>query len=213
MSARAISLVVERRSPKPLVVVRFLHRPQNMNIVYHASKIQGLKHIEPRISTHGHEWVYATKKKEESVMYLGIGYDLIIATGSYNGQLGIIERFEGALDYAYLNQKGSIYKLDGVSFKEDLTSYTLEVVADGPQFVLDEEKIENALDLILQLELEEKIKIYRYPDLPEYIPADKSDLIEKYKNAKDSLIRRGKWEGVLFDMKKFHPEIAVNFLD
>lgn len=184
-----------------------------MNIVYHASKLQGLKIIEPRISTHDHEWIYATKKKEESMMYLGIGYDLIIATGSYNGQLEIIERFEGALEHAYLNQKGSIYRLNGSLFKKGLTSYSMEVVAEGPQEVLEEERIENAMDSILQLEQEGMIKIYRYPLLPKYIPEDKTDLIEKYRQAKDSLIKRGKWEIVLNDMEKFHPEIVINFLD
>lgn len=178
-----------------------------MNYVYHASRKQGLTIIEPNISTHDKSWVYATKNREESLMHLGRGDDLIIQKGAINDQLYIAERFEGALEYAYGEQSGSVYTLEGASFYEGKTSYQLEVVSEDVCRVVSEEKIDNILDEILRAEEDRIIKIFRYPDLPKFVPLDKSDLVEQYRNSRESLVRRGRWESVISKIKEFHPEL------
>lgn len=208
---RAISLVVEQRSPKLLARVRFLHRPHNFNLymkyVYHSSKIQDLKKIEPRVSTHGSSWVYAMEKPEYSLMFLGNHSDLINQTGFDNGIPYIAERFDGALEYAYKNKTGSIYTLDGTDFKSGSTTFSREFVCEHTCEVIKEIKIENALKEILNLEAEGEIKIYRYPILPPWIPEDKSDLIEK-------VIEWSKFpeSTVLETVKQFHPDILQKIL-
>ena len=68
-------------------------------------------------------------------------------------------------------------------------------------------KIENALDRILELETQGKIILYRYPNLPPWLKADKSDIIEDYiERAKSSK------NNVLEQIKKFHPDIYDDFV-
>ena len=94
-----------------------------MKYVYHSSKNQGLKDIEPRVSTHGISWVYAMKKPEYCIMFIGNNSDLINQTGFTNGVPYIVERFEGSLEYAYKGKSGSIYTLDGIDFKNNVTTF------------------------------------------------------------------------------------------
>ena len=175
---------------------------KNMNYVYHSSKTPGLKIIEPRVSTHGNSWIYAMEKPEDCLMFLGNHGDTINQTGFTNEVPYIAERFNGAFQYAYKDKTGSIYTLDGLDFKVGMTTFTHEFVCDHSCKVIEEKKIENALKDILQLELEGKIKIYRYPDLPSWIPADKSDLVEK-------VVEWAQTPGstIMEAVKKFHPDI------
>lgn len=173
-----------------------------MKYLYHSSKIQWLKTIEPRVSTHGNCWVYAMEKPEYCLMFLGNHSDIINQTGFIDGIPYIVERFEGSLEYAFKNKIGSIYTLEGTDFKAGMTTFNRELVCDHSCVVLEEQKIEDALKDILQLEIEGKIKIYRYPNLPSWMPADKSDLIEK-------VVEWAKKPGsiILETVKEFHPDI------
>ena len=173
-----------------------------MEYVYHSSKIQDLKTIEPNISTHGKSWVYAMRKPEYCLMFIGSHGDLINQTGFFNDMPHIVERFEGALEYTYKNQSGSIYTLDATDFKSRQTSFSAEMICEHACTVVSEEKIENALISILSLESEGKLIIYKYPNIPEWMPNDKSDLVEKVVE----------WVGVhgisvLESVEKFHPDI------
>lgn len=174
-----------------------------MNHVYHASKVQGLKTIEPRVSTHGQSWVYAFSKSEDCLMILGPGGDLINQIGFHNGMRYIAERFAGALEYVYKNASGSIYALDETDFKTDQTDFKAEVVCDHECAVIEETKIDNALENILALELKGELKIYRYPDLPEWLPHDKSDLINKAVE----WAKHTPKERIVKSMEKYHPDI------
>ena len=44
-----------------------------MNYVYHGSKIQGLKKLYKRSSTHQQEWVYATPSKAVATIFISNG--------------------------------------------------------------------------------------------------------------------------------------------
>lgn len=173
------------------------------NNVYHSSRVKGLKKIEPRISTHKQPWVYATKDLATSAMFIGRNYDLICQTGvDRNGKPYIYERFPNALEYGFKNQTGSIYVLDGSSFKSDKTSWSAEVVSEVSVDVLKEISIDNALGYLFQLEKEGKLTIYRYPNTPDGIIKNKEDVIDKVVNwtsKSDSPI--------LDDVRKFHPDI------
>ncbi len=174
-----------------------------MKHVYHSSKVQGLKIIKPRISTHRNCWVYAMEKPEYCSVFLSEHGNLINQIGFRNGIPYIAERFEGSLEYSYKDKIGSIYTLDGTDFKAGMTSFKYEVICDHACEVISEEKIENCLEKILRLELEGKIEIYRYPNLPQGLPPDKSDLIEYVVSR---LLENPK-SIILEEVKKFHPDI------
>src|SRR3989344_3841888 len=99
----------------------------NKQCVYHASNTKGLKRLEPRESTHQKPWVYATKEIATSVMFLGDNFDFICQTDLNRGIPEITEQFEGALEHAYKDKSGVIYKLPTDTFEEGKTSWSGEV--------------------------------------------------------------------------------------
>ncbi len=107
------------------------------------------------------------EKPEYAIMYLGNHSDKINQTGFVWGTPYIQEQYEGSLEYAYKNMSGSIYTLDTNLFKNNVTSFRSEYISEEVASVIKEEKIENALDRILQLEKENKLIIYRFPNKPE----------------------------------------------
>jgi hypothetical protein len=172
------------------------------NLVYHSSSTEGLERLEPKKSTHDKVWVYATKDIPTSAMFIGRNYDLICQVGVYDGKPGLYERFEGALEYAYADQAGSIYVLNGKTFEDGKTSWEAEVVSEVSVDVLREISVENALDFLLKLEKEGKLKIYKYPNIPEGRPGDKSDLVDRVIQWVDNAESQ-----VLKDVRRFHSDI------
>ncbi len=175
--------------------------------VYHCSKTSGLKYLEPRPSTHKKPWVYATRDITTSAMFLGENFDFICQTGVANGVPEIFERFSGAFDLAYKGKSGSIYVLSGKNFKEDQTSFKEEVVSEEKETILDEIPVNDAKEFLLQLESEGKINIFRYPNMPEYAPTDKSDIVER---GVEWTIDFG--ERTLNSVEKYHPDVLDRVL-
>lgn len=178
-----------------------------MNYVYHSSKIQNLKVIEPNKSTHNETWVYAFRDPEPCMMMIGNNSDFINQVGFLNSVPYIAERFEGALEYAFNGMSGSIYKLDATDFKEGMTTFKRELVCDHECEVISEVQVENILDQLLLLEKEGKILIYKYDNFPDFIPSDKSDLVER---ALMWMHKPGNY--VLETITKFHPDILEDIL-
>ncbi len=174
----------------------------NQDVVYHASKINGLTVLEPRESTHKRKWVYATRDIVTSAMFLGDNFDFICQTGTENGKPYIYEQFEGAFQHVYGNKKGSIYKLNATHFKNGKTSWSAEVVSERIEPILEEIVVNDVSEFLLKLEREGKLKIYKYPHKPKNAPKDKSDLIEK---AARWTIDFG--DNTLEQVKKYHPDI------
>jgi hypothetical protein len=174
----------------------------NQKYVYHSSKVTGLKILEPRPSTHKIPWVYATKDIATAAMYLGDNFDFICQTGFYKGKPFIWERFKGAFDLGYKNKKGSIYYLKPDSFKENMTSFSLEIVSEIPVKVEKEVIINDAKEYLLNLEKQGKLSIFMFPDTPEGRASNKEDIVEKGINW---TIDFG--ESTLEQIKEYHPDV------
>lgn len=100
---------------------------------------------------------------------------------------------------------GYIYKLDATNFKSGQTSWTAELVSDKEEKVIETIYIENVYKELIKLNEEGLIKIYLYPERPNRIPNDNSDLIYKVI----------KWQKNGFDINKFYklyPELKDKFL-
>lgn len=103
------------------------------------------------------------------------------------------------------NCSGYIYKLDASNFKSGQTGWSAEVVSDKDEEVVEVEYIENVYDELIKLNKEGLIKLYLYPDKPNRIPQDNSDLIPKVI----------KWQKNGFDVNRFYelyPELKNKFL-
>lgn len=144
------------------------------DFVYHGSPVQNLKEIIPYSKL-----MYATKDKITAVLYtIRRGpWRFFRTLGHEIGWVPfVVERYKGMFDDCYGGLSGSVYVLDAKSFKTD---GSVSVVSDKPQPVIQEIKIEDIKDFLLNAEKQGKLKIYRYPNRPNTIPQDDSDLIKE----------------------------------
>ena len=159
-----------------------------MNYVYHGSSIPNLEVIKQHKSTHMKERVYACHSKGIATIFLSKqGSDLFysLSGDGKNYPVELVERKPGMFKKIF-NCSGYIYKLDASNFKENQTGWSAEVVSDTDEKVISSEYIENIYDELIKLDKEGLIKLYLYPNRPDYVPIDNSDLIPKvlrwYKN-------------------------------
>ena len=178
-----------------------------MNYVYHGSSIPNLEVIKKHKSTHMKEWVYACHSKGIATIFLSKqGSDLFysLSGDGKNYPVELVERKPGMFKKIF-NCSGYIYKLDASNFKENQTGWSAELVSDKDETVLETIYIENVYKELVKLNEAGLIKLYLYPERPNRIPQDNSDLIPK-------VIR---WQKNGFDVNKFYklyPELKDKFL-
>lgn len=153
-----------------------------MDYVYHGSKIQGLKKLEKRSSTHQQEWVYATPSKAVATIFINNGgsdfFYSLGGIGTTENPVVLVERKEGMFDKIF-NLSGSLYTLKGDNFESGKTGWKAEVVSEFEEEVIYEEHIDNVLQKLNELAEQDNFQLYRYPNRPDYVPLDNSDLIPK----------------------------------
>lgn len=147
-------------------------------VVYHASKVQGLKLIEPRVSSHGQAWVYAAPDLATAAMFLGKHHNFILGSGHVDDLPYIVERFPGAFEQAKGGVAGSIYVLPADTFMLGQTTWAGDWVSASAVQPIDEIQVVNANAFLLDLAQNERLVIKFYPERFEHIPDDDSDLIE-----------------------------------
>ena len=177
-----------------------------MEYVYHGSKVHDLKELTPHQSTHGN-YVYASNRVIATVFANSGSSDLTTYFGrnEKSKPWNLVERVPGVFDKIFSNSF-SLYTLDASDFIDIHTGFD-ELVSDHPVKVLNEEKYDNVFDAIIKLEDEEFIKIYRYPERPEYLKEDDSDLLEKIKR---SFLRRSESERSIYSLTRaifLHPNL------
>ena len=80
------------------------------------------------------------------------------------------------------------------------------MVSDIDEKLISSEYIDNVYDELIKLDKEELIKLYLYPNRPDYVPIDNSDLIPK-------VLR---WYRNGFNINNFYniyPELKDKFLE
>ncbi|MDA3886773.1 MAG: hypothetical protein PF638_14375 [Candidatus Delongbacteria bacterium] len=179
----------------------------NSDYVYHSSKEQGLKVLEPNTSMHGEKWVYATTSLEMSVVFLsGRGGDLTCQVGrdKETGKVFICERFKDVFEFRYSNTSGSIYLLPSDKFIKGKTDWDEEVVCNEKVKIIEEVKIDNVKNYILNLTKEERIFLVKFPNKIGQIPDDDEDLVFR-----GIVWSRQFGDDILEDFKKLHPNLLT----
>lgn len=179
-----------------------------MRHVYHGSNMPFLKVIKKHNSTHKRNWVYASYSKEVALIFISKqGNDLFYSL-SFDGKnypIELVER-KPLMFKKIFNCSGYIYKLDASNFMEGQTGWPGEVVSNTDEEVISFEYIENVYDELIKLDNEGLIKLYLYPNRPDYVPLDNSDLISKvlrwYKNGYN-----------INSFYNIYPELKSKFLD
>ena len=173
-----------------------------MGYVYHGSTVPNLTVLKPNISSHRKEYVYASPSEVVATIFLSDGgSDLCyyLSGNGINRPLNLVERKDGIFRQIF-NVSGYIYTLDDANFKSGLTSWSAEVVSEQEEKVIAVRYIENVYDELLKLSAERKLNLYLYPNRPEQVPLDNSDLIPMVIN----------WHDYGFDLQKFidlYPEL------
>lgn len=148
--------------------------------VYHASIVRGLRKLNPKKSTHGKVWVYATKHLEVAAAFLARWSDFDLALGrSASGKVYLAERYKNALESVYRNSNGSVYVLSSKGFIEGMTQWEEEVVNPNEVQIQKEIEITDTWQYLQKLKTEGSLELYLYPERPADVPLDDSDLLEK----------------------------------
>ncbi len=175
-----------------------------MNIVYHGSSNSNIKEIVAHKSTHQKECIYATDNKVVALLFMGRGNgDLDTRISNINGKPELVERREGVLKKLY-DKEGYLYELDGSSFRHYDYLWSLEVISFEKSIIpLRKIFYPNILDALKEEEQKGNIIIYRYPNRPENMPLDNSDLIDKYINFENQGI-----VGAIDKLLQIYPEFV-----
>lgn len=146
--------------------------------LFHAGPTHGLTRLEPRRSTHGVPWVYATPHVEMVVPYLAGWGDLDFAQWHVEGTFHLVERYPGAFRTIFEGVSGSIYRVPADSFRE-LEPGGPEWVSDLAVEVLEETRVIDAWTHLRAVSAATALTLYVHPDRPPFVPADDSDLVAK----------------------------------
>ncbi len=131
-----------------------------MKYVYHGSKIQGLKKLNKRSSTHRQEWVYATPSKVAAIIFISNGgNDLVYSLsgkGTNESPIVLVERKQGMFDKVF-DLPGSFYTLKGDNFQSGKTGWWAEVISEYEEEIINEEYIDNVLLKLNELAIQGKL--------------------------------------------------------
>jgi hypothetical protein len=146
---------------------------QDVSVLYHASPIQGLTQLLPRVGTHGHAWVYATPDMVIASLFLGrLGGDLTCQVGTVGGHPYVRERFRGAFDLRYDIGGASLYRLSAEGFTSGKTSWKQDWVCEHPIFPLQEITIDDVRSHLLGFVDEGRLALHRCDDTDASAEAD-----------------------------------------
>ncbi len=173
-------------------------------IVYHGSPNGNMDKITPHKSTHKKECIYASTSKVVSLLFVGKGHgglDTMIA--DIDGKLILVERRPNVLNSIY-NKGGYIYELDAKTFKHYDYLWSKEVISFEKELKpLNKTYHKNILESLIEEEQKGNLKIYKYPNRPENVPLDNSDLIDKYIKFEKSGLT-----GAINDLLEIYPEFT-----
>ena len=154
---------------------------EGMPVYYHASQVQGITRLEPRISNHGIPLIYFSRKRENVLVYLsnaiekycretGFAYDGVWQKwGPYgfglDGRLWLEEYYPDAIERTYKGVSGYIYHAEEIADSgfevqiPDAATSSLPVKVTGVEYVPD------AYEAILEAEREGLIILRRYGEM------------------------------------------------
>lgn len=174
--------------------------------LYHVSHVPDLTVLEPRVSTHGKGYVYATKNLPVALLFGSFksmgDLDGMYGGGGSNGQKPYFyEGFPGAFKRRFEDTSCYIYEVDPTDFQEGKTSYTAELVSEKPVKVLKSTKIDNLYEKLLDLSKEGELDLFFYDkDSPKYV-----ELLRNH--IKDRILSFG----ILEDKNKYHYKFCTYY--
>ena len=150
---------------------------------YHASPVEGIKQLEPRVSDHHIPLVYFSTKRENTLVYLsnaiqkycketGFIYDGIWKKwGPYgftrDGIQQLQEYYPNALEKTYKGVSGYIYRAESITDSCFEIKIPNAASSNAPVTVVGAEFVPDAYEAILEAEEKGLIAILRYEEMLE----------------------------------------------
>lgn len=152
-----------------------------MEKVYYGSQNGEIEVISAVKNAKGEDVIYATDNEIMALILSNPGKgDLDTVRVVLQDKPILIERRAGVLE-GLLNKKGYVYELDGTMFNHESNLREYEVFAELENIKPTKKvEYENVLEELRKLAKDGKLELYEYPNRPEQVPADNSDLIDKY---------------------------------
>ncbi|GAB6107987.1 hypothetical protein [Fusibacter bizertensis] len=138
-------------------------------MLYHVSRKNNLKILEPNVSTHGKAYVYAIENIVTAMLFGAPqdDFDFIIDVNNY-GVPRITECYKDGFRSVYKGQSCSIYTLNRQGFKNGITGWSPEFVSENRVRVLKEEHVEDLFNRLIIEEQQENLIVRRYENNEEY---------------------------------------------
>ncbi|MCM1056238.1 MAG: hypothetical protein NC517_01320 [Firmicutes bacterium] len=138
-------------------------------MLYHVSSVQGLKVLQPRVSTHGKAYVYAIENKVTGLLF-GVkkdDFDFMISTDEA-GTPSVYECYPDAFREIYEGKSCSVYQVEETGFQRGMTSWSVELVSEEEVRVLEENVVEDMYRQLLEEEKRGSLRVHRYEYNEEY---------------------------------------------
>lgn len=115
---------------------------------YHASGTAGMRMLEPHLSTHGKEYVYAMGNRVTAACFGAPKDDFDVLMDEVEGRPVLFECYPGALKRVYSGRACSLYAVEEHGFSQGRTGWEREMVSENPVEVVDEEIIADIYDFL-----------------------------------------------------------------
>ena len=149
-------------------------------MLYHVSPIAGLKILQPRVSTHGKAYVYAVENMVTGLLF-GVRHDDFdfIISNNEKGTPILYECYPDALKSVYQGKNCSVYYINDDGFQRNKTSWDVELVCENEVQVIDERKIDDLYNRLLDEEKHGNLIIHRYEYCPEYRKRISNQIVDR----------------------------------
>ncbi|MGE5674615.1 MAG: hypothetical protein ACM3XM_12230 [Mycobacterium leprae] len=149
--------------------------------LFHASPLQGLQFIRPYSHTPETPYVYACPDPDMATLFLSpYGGEMACQILRFGGIPHVVERFAGAFAERYRGRSGALYRLPASYFHRIPGLWAEELVADEVVPALAEQPIADVARHIEALADLGRVAIIHYPLKVGWLPADDSDLVDRY---------------------------------
>ena len=137
-------------------------------MLYHISKIAGLKILKPQVSTHKKAYVYAIENVVTGLLFGAPHDDFDFIISEENGIPVIMECYPDVFRLSFKGKKCSIYEISDEGFMRGVTSWSPEFVSENEVAVVREIAVNDLYSRLLDEESCGNLIIRRYEDAEDY---------------------------------------------
>lgn len=150
-------------------------------MLYHASSTAGKRILEPHLSTHGKEYVYAIRNRVTAMCFGAPKDDFDILIDEVDGKPVLFECYPDALKRVYAGKACSLYTVKEDGFLQGQTGWESEMVSENPVEVISEEIIPDIYESLGSAENRGECVINRYSGDENYLSMLRDELSERIK--------------------------------